>query len=110
MKDDWKHAARRLAAIRGAHKLTQEDAADIAGVTVRTWRKWESSGRGPISMAPLTKFGMALDISLDWIFDGQTIEDRRKEWGPLAMDVVPDLKAKHRAKIEQLRGNERGRG
>lgn len=102
MKNDFKAVANRLKLVRGARMLTEHDAALIADVTVRTWRVWESGKRWPHSSYHLTRFCLALDVSFDWLFYGETIEQIRARVGPLTMDVNPEVKAQHRAKVDQI--------
>ena len=38
------NSSARLRRVRKAFKLSEEEAAKTAGVTIRTWRKWEAGG------------------------------------------------------------------
>lgn len=99
----WQAIGKRLMAIRGAFYLEIEDAARIAGVSPRSWRKWETGPKGPRSMLPISRLCRSLGVSLDWIYSGKTVEERRATLqGPLAMDAIAGLRARHRAYVDGL--------
>jgi transcriptional regulator with XRE-family HTH domain len=57
----------RLRLVREALGLTEQQAADGAGVTVRTYRRWEAGHKGK-SSGPVFKFGEKFRVNLDWLF------------------------------------------
>lgn len=67
---DYGGFAQRLRQARLALGLTEEQAAASAGRTVKTWRKYEATGRGRITGAIL-QFSDLHRISLDWLCCGE---------------------------------------
>jgi DNA-binding XRE family transcriptional regulator len=57
----------RLRLVREALGLTEQQATDGAGVTVRTYRRWEAGHKGK-SSGPVFKFGEKFRVNLDWLF------------------------------------------
>jgi transcriptional regulator with XRE-family HTH domain len=57
----------RLRQVREALGLTEQQAAAGAGVTVRTYRRWEAGQIGR-SAVPVFKFGRKFRVNLDWLF------------------------------------------
>lgn len=59
----------RLRATRKILGISEREAADAAGVTVATYRKWEKGGyvRGTMT---LRSFCDELDVSFHWLLDG----------------------------------------
>jgi transcriptional regulator with XRE-family HTH domain len=66
---DYAAFAARLRQVRIEMGLTEEEVAAVAGRTVETWRRYETTGRGQITL-PLVKFASRYNLSLDWLFDG----------------------------------------
>jgi len=58
----------RLREIRKANGLTQEEAADLVGVSGPQWCFYERGKRVP-SIANLKAICLALDISADWLLE-----------------------------------------
>jgi len=58
----------RLAALRRGHGLEASEAAAKAGVTARSWRKWESGS--PLNTPSFLKILRAFDCSADWLARG----------------------------------------
>jgi transcriptional regulator with XRE-family HTH domain len=91
----------RLRTVRQVLNLTERDAANAAGVTVKTWRKWEGGGltRGHRWVASFTT---RYDISLDWLYAGK---------GPMALseyhELVDELKALPRNIVRAMLYGER---
>lgn len=61
----------RLRVVRAALGLTEREAADAFGVTLRTYRRYEA---GCVGNRPLTivRFACRYAISLDWIIYGES--------------------------------------
>jgi transcriptional regulator with XRE-family HTH domain len=70
MTDFYNAAGLRLRQAREALDLTEQQAADAFGVTLKTYRKYEAGGR-PRSSAPLVRFADKYNVSPDWIFMGE---------------------------------------
>jgi transcriptional regulator with XRE-family HTH domain len=69
----WRDVGRRYRVARLALGLTVEQAATAAGVTVRTWRKWENNGpRYAGHLGPLD-FAARFDVSIGWLFCGRGV-------------------------------------
>ena len=67
----WRQVGHRYRVARLALVLTEEEAAAAAGVTAKTWRKWENKGpRRAGHFGPLD-FAVRFDVSIDWLFYGQ---------------------------------------
>jgi transcriptional regulator with XRE-family HTH domain len=67
----WRAVGRRLRVTRSALGITEQKVAEAFGVSLRTYRRYES-GRRQRSAAPAVNFARRYDVSLDWIFDGDT--------------------------------------
>jgi transcriptional regulator with XRE-family HTH domain len=67
-KLDGPQIGQRLRIVRLAVGVTEQEAADAAGTTLRTWRKYEINGT--LRTGPLLAFADKYDISLDWLIDG----------------------------------------
>lgn len=62
----------RLPLIRKTLGLSEREAANAAGVTLKTYRKWEETGRVR-SADPLRKLCDEFDVSLNWLMMGEEI-------------------------------------
>lgn len=58
----------RLTEARKAKGLTQDEFADLIGVTQTTVSHWETADTLPKSAMPFIKMSMVLDVPLDWLF------------------------------------------
>lgn len=67
----WHAVARRLRVTRGALGLTEQQGAEAFGVSLLTYRRYEA-GRRHRSAGPAINFARRYDVSLDWLFDGDT--------------------------------------
>jgi transcriptional regulator with XRE-family HTH domain len=72
MSDGWDQqaCAHRLRVTRIALGITEQEAADAHGVTVRTYRKWEA-GANQRSIRPTLRFAEKFDVSMDWLLGGE---------------------------------------
>lgn len=66
---DYSGFGRRLRATRIALGLTEEQAAAVAGRSVKTWRKYEETGKGR-GLRALLLFAERYGVSLDWLICG----------------------------------------
>ena len=66
---DYKAIGLRLTTIRQRLGLDVREAAKVAGVTMRSWRKWER-GR-PSRTGSILKICRAFDCSIDWLVTGR---------------------------------------
>lgn len=60
----------RLRVTRRTLGISEREAADAAGVDVRTYRRWEKGGRDRSSV-PLRRFCDEFDVSYDWLLVGK---------------------------------------
>jgi transcriptional regulator with XRE-family HTH domain len=65
------HLVERLRRVRETFALSEDQAARAAGVTVRTWRRWEGGGTMTTSTRPLYRLCVTLGISLGWLTTGK---------------------------------------
>ena len=73
---EWRAVGHRMRVTRLALGMTEQQAADGWGVTLRTYRRYEAGGR-QISAVPPCKFAQKYDVSLDWLFDGDATTTKR---------------------------------
>ena len=66
---DYREFGHRLRVARLVLGLTEEQAAATAGRSVKTWRKYELTGKGRGTM-PLLLFAEKYRVSLDWLLFG----------------------------------------
>jgi hypothetical protein len=69
---DYCAFAHRLRVARIAVAISDVEAASVAGCTVQTWRKYETTGKGRCTRAMLF-FCRRYDVSLDWLFLGEGV-------------------------------------
>jgi transcriptional regulator with XRE-family HTH domain len=67
----WRHVGHRYRVARLALGLTEQEAAAAAGVTVKTWRKWENQGPGRAGHLGPLDFAARFDVSIGWLFCGE---------------------------------------
>ena len=65
----------RLKQLRFRLQIDEREAAQIAGVSQRSWRKWES-GTVKMQTYSFLKVGRAFNCSLDWLYGVNTLEVR----------------------------------
>ncbi|MFY9840001.1 MAG: helix-turn-helix transcriptional regulator [Xanthobacteraceae bacterium] len=70
MTDFYGAVGPRLRQARVGLGITEQQAADVFGVTLRTYRKYEAGGRQR-SAKPVVRFADKYNVSPDWIFMGQ---------------------------------------
>lgn len=58
----------RLRVVRQMLKLSEEEAAAAAGVTTKTYRKWEAGGHMQTG-ATLMRFCKSLGVPIDWMLE-----------------------------------------
>ncbi len=69
-ESSYRDFAHRLRVTRIILAVSEKEAAARAGVSLATYRKWESEGR--LSTEPALRFAEAFDISVEWLFAGET--------------------------------------
>jgi transcriptional regulator with XRE-family HTH domain len=72
----WIATGRRFRLARLALGLTESDAAEACGVSLRSYQGYEA-GKRQRSMIPACEFSERFDVSLDWLFCGDTSRIRR---------------------------------
>jgi transcriptional regulator with XRE-family HTH domain len=73
----WPEIGRRYRIARLTLGLTEKEAADAYGVTLRTYRKWEAGGRQTNRSDYVVRFAEKYDVSLDWLMVGDGSNVRR---------------------------------
>ena len=96
---------RRIAQLRERAHLTQEAAADKAGVTLRAYQKWEAGGG--IQYANLQKLAEVLQVPVDQITGEPSTPDLSLPNGPVNEEVRARL-ANIEATLAELLRNVRG--
>lgn len=66
---DWTAAGQRIRLTRLALGITEQEAADVYGVTLRTFRGYE---QGSPQRAGFLHFAERYDVSIDWLVRGST--------------------------------------
>jgi transcriptional regulator with XRE-family HTH domain len=67
---DWCAVYRRLPITRLVLGISKVEAAAAAGVSLRTYRKWEAGHNRPTNTGILA-LAFAYDVSLDWLVNGE---------------------------------------
>jgi transcriptional regulator with XRE-family HTH domain len=69
----YRELGERLRVMRRTLGISEWEAADAAGVTIRTYRKWEKGGliKGALGSDPLTIFCDEFDVSYNWLLAGK---------------------------------------
>ena len=62
----------RLRVVRIVLDITEQEAADVCGVTLRTYRRYEQGAKQK-SVRPVKNFARHYGVSLDWLVDGEGI-------------------------------------
>jgi transcriptional regulator with XRE-family HTH domain len=60
----------RLRLTRKLLRVSEQEAADAAGVTVKTYQKWESGATAP-RCGFIENFCDELEVSIDWLLSGE---------------------------------------
>jgi transcriptional regulator with XRE-family HTH domain len=68
----WRDQGHRLRVARIVLDVTEQEAADVCGVTLRTYRGYERGSKQK-SIRPLKNFARHYGVSLGWLFDGEGI-------------------------------------
>jgi transcriptional regulator with XRE-family HTH domain len=94
----------RLRALRNEHRLTQPEAAEIAGVTLRAYQEWEASGtvdrQGQLRESGI-KWEHAQKLGSHYGVDAETLV--RRPDAPLASGATSDDVAELRAQLAEVR-------
>jgi transcriptional regulator with XRE-family HTH domain len=77
----YRDFGQRLRTVRQTRGVAEQDAADTAKVTLRTWRRWEAGGTTRAGLW-LSLFAERYDVSYDWLLEGQ---------GPMALSEYRHL-------------------
>jgi transcriptional regulator with XRE-family HTH domain len=62
----------RLRVVRIVLDVTEQEAADVCGVTLRTYRRYEQGAKRK-SIRPVKNFARHYGVSLNWLADGEGI-------------------------------------
>ena len=68
----FKQWGKRLQITRAALNLTEQQAADGHGITLKTYRRWEAGEIGRCCTGPTLRFAQRYNLSLDWLIEGDT--------------------------------------
>jgi Helix-turn-helix len=63
--------AYRLRLVRKALKISEQQAAAASGMTVKTYRKWESAERFRNNYPGVSNFAQTFGVSLTWLICGE---------------------------------------
>jgi transcriptional regulator with XRE-family HTH domain len=68
----WRDRGHRLRVVRIVLDVAEQEAADVCGVTLRTYRRYERGAKQK-SIRPIMNFARHYGVSLGWLFDGEGI-------------------------------------
>ena len=68
----WRDQGHRLRVVRIVLDITEQEAADVCGVTLRTYRRYEQGAKQK-SIRPVRNFARHFGVSLSWLVDGEGI-------------------------------------
>jgi transcriptional regulator with XRE-family HTH domain len=68
----WRLYGHRLRVTRMALGITEKEAADAHGASLKTYRKWENGGPQRQKASALLHFAEKFDVSTDWLVCGET--------------------------------------
>ncbi len=68
----WRDQGQRLRVVRIVLDVAEQEAADVCGVTLRTYRRYERGAKQK-SIRPIKNFARHFGVSLGWLFDGEGI-------------------------------------
>jgi transcriptional regulator with XRE-family HTH domain len=71
-RQQWRDQGHRLHVVRIVLDVTEQEAADVCGVTLRTYRRYEKGAKLK-SLRPIRNFARHYGVSLNWLFDGEGI-------------------------------------
>ena len=71
-RQQWRDQGHRLRVVRIVLDITEQEAADVCGVTLRTYRRYEQGAKRK-SIRPVKNFARHYGVSLGWLFDGEGI-------------------------------------
>jgi transcriptional regulator with XRE-family HTH domain len=81
----WRTVGHRMRLTRIVLGLTAQEAADAYGLTLQTYRKYET-GRPQRGTEPTRRFARKYGVSCDWLYDG--------EWGGIREHLANSAKGK----------------
>jgi transcriptional regulator with XRE-family HTH domain len=68
----WREHGNRLRVVRIVLDITEQEAADVCGVTLRTYRRYEQGGKQS-NGRPIRNFARHYGVSLGWLHKGEGI-------------------------------------
>jgi transcriptional regulator with XRE-family HTH domain len=68
----WRDQGHRLRVVRIVLDIAEQEAADVCGVTLRTYRRYEQGAKQK-SIRPVKNFACHYGVSLGWLADGEGI-------------------------------------
>jgi transcriptional regulator with XRE-family HTH domain len=113
-RKQWREQGHRLHVVRVVLDITEQEAAEICGVTLRTYRRYERGAKHK-SVRPVRNFARHYGVSLGWLFDGEGILNSehlgRKATGKVAILPVvgPNFRRCELRPIEMLGPRRRDR-
>ena len=66
----WRDFAERLRRSRVLRGISEKEAAAALGVSVKTYRKWETGQRHRDNISGVSNFASTFDVSLNWLIAG----------------------------------------
>jgi transcriptional regulator with XRE-family HTH domain len=70
MRIGWRAVGHRFRVARIALGMTEEETADACGISLRTYRRYESGGKQR-SINPISRFTEKYDVYIDWLLLGE---------------------------------------
>ena len=71
-RQQWRDQGHRLRVVRVVLDITEQEAADVCGVTLRTYRRYEQGAKRK-SIRPVKNFARHYGVSIGWLLDGEGI-------------------------------------
>ena len=71
-RQQWRDQGHRLRVVRIVLDITEQEAADVCGVTLRTYRRYEQGAKQK-SIRPVRNLVRHYGVSLGWLFDGEGV-------------------------------------
>jgi transcriptional regulator with XRE-family HTH domain len=68
----WRDQGHRLRVARIVLDVTEQEAAEVCGVTLRTYRRYERGARRK-NIRPVRNFARHYGVSIGWVLDGEGV-------------------------------------
>ena len=71
-RQQWRDQGHRLRVVRIVLDVAEQEAADVCGVTLRTYRHYEQGAKRR-SIRPIRNFARHYGVSIGWLLDGEGV-------------------------------------